>query len=157
MTALMNTLFCCVQLLVQRWLRWRECRNSAVNMAHCCILSQKDSWENAWPSMDENWEMNLYWVSVQQLIIIITSNCKHCQATAKLAACTDFLSGLNLACNSGPVAYAYRFNFFWIGVLYRPYGAKKLPKCHNFNQIFTVWRLWCPFPFTDLSKFDRKL
>jgi len=54
------------------------------------------------------------------IIIIITRNHKHRRAAAKLAACEDSLSGPNLACNSGPVVYAYRLDFIWIGVLCRP-------------------------------------
>jgi len=43
--------------------------------------------------------------------ILETINRKHRRAAAKPAACADSLPGPNLACNSGPVVYAYRLNF----------------------------------------------
>jgi len=53
------------------------------------------------------------WHSTQRYVNI--RNHKHRRATAKPAACADSLSGPNVACDSGPVVYAYSLNFIWIG------------------------------------------
>ena len=65
--------------------------------------------------------MNAVTVTV---ITLRTRNRKHHRTTAKLAACADYLSGPNLACDSGPVVCTYRLNFIWIGVL-SPMRGKK--------------------------------
>jgi len=64
-------------------------------------------------------------------------------------------TGPNLACNSGPVVYAYRPNLICTCVLCHPRGAKKLMKCCNFNQIFALGIL-CPSPLMIQAKFGRK-
>jgi len=60
------------------------------------------------------------------------------------------LSGLNLACNSRPMVYAYRLSFIWISVLHCRCMAK-MPKYRNFNQSFTFGGS-CATPFTDLGQ-----
>ena len=71
-----------------------------------------------------------------------TRNHKHHQAATKPVAWANSLSGPNLACDSGSVVYAYRLNFIWIGVMW----CTKPPKCHNFDQIFTLWGAHVPIP-----------